>query len=268
MTEPAGPHPAPPPDPPPGHPPLPPTGPPTGPPPPLPPATRWGPPPAYPPPGYGWAPPPPPPSSRRRRWPVILLAVLLAAVVVAAAVLVPRIVSDDNDDNDDERSGERTESDPSPAAGLDLDDVQVSEPQRGHESGDLDYPQSPPVGGPHNDIWLDCGVYDEPVPEENVVHDLEHGTIWITYGSGLDADEVDALADALPQNGILSPYDDLRAPVVVTVWGRQLDLTGADDPRLELFIEQFGEGVTAPEPFASCAGGATLEQLDQLGLDV
>jgi hypothetical protein len=266
MTEPTGPHPAPPPDPPPGHPPLPPTGPPTGPPPPLPPATQGSPPPAYPPPGYGWAPPPPPPSPRRRRWPVILLAVLLAAVVVAAAVLVPRIVSDDHDDND-QRAGERTESDPGPAAGPDLHDVQVFEPQPGHESGDLDYPQSPPVGGLHNDVWLDCGVYDEPVPEENVVHDLEHGTIWITYAPGLDADEVDALADALPQNGILSPYDDLRAPVVVTAWGRQLDLTGADDPRLELFVEQFGEGVTAPEPFASCAGGATLDQLDRLGLD-
>ena len=52
---------------------------------------------------------------------------------------------------------------------------------------------------------------------------------------------------------------------MITVWGRQLDLTGADDPRLQLFIDQFAEGVTAPEPFASCAGGATLEQLDDLG---
>ena len=39
------------------------------------------------------------------------------------------------------------------------------------------------------------------------------------------------------------------------MWDRQLRLTGADDPRLPLFLERFGDGHTAPEPFASCAGG-------------
>ena len=43
----------------------------------------------------------------------------------------------------------------------------------------------------------------------------------------------------------------------MTVWGRQLRLTGADDPRLPLFVAAFGDGHTAPEPFASCAGGMT-----------
>ena len=38
------------------------------------------------------------------------------------------------------------------------------------------------------------------------MHDLEHGTVWITYDPDLDADDVAALADQLPQNGILSPY--------------------------------------------------------------
>jgi hypothetical protein len=196
---------------------------------------------------------------------VVVLAVVLATVVVVAALVVPGLVDDDEDSRGDESSA----SDPTtePEAEANLDDVQVYSPEPSHDNGDLDYPESPPVGGVHNDVWLACGVYEEPVPEENVVHDLEHGTVWITYEPGLDADQVEQLADALPQNGILSPYDDLRAPVVVTVWGRQLDLTGADDPRLELFIEEFSEGVTAPEPFASCTGGATLEQLAELGLE-
>ena len=71
----------------------------------------------------------------------------------------------------------------------------------------------------------------------------------------LDDADVARLADALPDNGILSPYDGLPAPVVVTVWGRQLALTGADDPRLKVFIDTYSDGHTAPEPFASCAGG-------------
>ena len=37
--------------------------------------------------------------------------------------------------------------------------------------------------------------------------------------------------------------------------GAQLRLDGADDPRLELFIEAYGDGHTAPEPNTSCHGG-------------
>ncbi len=187
---------------------------------------------------------------------MIGLAVVLAAIVVTAALVVPRLLDDDNG---------RNRADAIPDVGANLDDVRVYDPQPGHDNGDLTYPESPPVGGLHNDIWLDCGVYDVQLPEEHVVHDLEHGTVWITYDPGLDPDEVAQLEEALPQNGILSRYDDLRAPVVVTVWGRQLDLDGADDPRLELFIDEFSEGVTSPEPFASCAGGATLDQIEQFG---
>ena len=197
-----------------------------------------GPPPGNLPPPPPYAPPPPAPQRRRRLLPVVLAAVV-AVLVVAGAVAVPLLL--------DGGAGE------TPA---DLSAVQVYEDLPAeHTTGDVVYPQAPPAGGPHDPAWLDCGVYDEPVREENVVHDLEHGTVWISYRPGLDRDEIDALAEVLPQNGILSPYGDQSAPVVVTVWGRQLELTGAEDPRLQLFIDRFGGGETAPEPFASCAGG-------------
>ena len=48
----------------------------------------------------------------------------------------------------------------------------------------------------------------------------------------------------------------LPAPVVVTVWNAQLDLKGADDPRLPIFLDFYGDGHTGPEAaFASCKGG-------------
>lgn len=194
-----------------------------------------GPPPVGPP--GGWSPTPPPGQGKKV---AIALGAVGAALVLALAVLVPLAVS----------AGREA------AVDATLDAVEVFEDlPRTHDDGELSYDRSPAVGGPHNSAWLDCGVYDAPVPEKHVVHDLEHGTVWITYEPGLAGEEVDALADVLPQNGILSPYDDLRAPVVVTVWERQLELTGADDPRLELFIREFGAGETAPEPMASCAGG-------------
>ena len=91
--------------------------------------------------------------------------------------------------------------------------------------------------------------------DENAVHDLEHGTVWITYDPDLSADDVAALAAQLPDNGIMSPREDLPSPVVVTVWGAQLQLDGADDRRLGLFLEEYGDGHTAPECGVTCQGG-------------
>jgi hypothetical protein len=127
--------------------------------------------------------------------------------------------------------------------------------ERGHTTGDVTYEQDPPAGGEHAPIWLACGVYDEPVREENAVHDLEHGTTWITYDPDLSADDVERLAAQLPDNGIMSPREDLPSPVVVTVWGAQLQIDGADDRRLGLFIEEYRDGHSAPEFGVTCQGG-------------
>lgn len=137
-----------------------------------------------------------------------------------------------------------------------LDAVEVFEDlPTTHTDEPVDYATEPPVGGPHAGDWLDCGVYDEQVPAENLAHDLEHGTVVIAHDPSLDPDDIDELAQQLPQNGILTPWADLDAPVVVSVWARRLALTGSDDPRLPLFIAELGSGETAPEPMASCAGG-------------
>jgi hypothetical protein len=139
---------------------------------------------------------------------------------------------------------------------VDLSEVEVWEIEdTRHTDGDVDYPQDPPAGGPHAPVWLDCGVYDVPVREENAVHDLEHGTVWITHDPDLPERDVEALAEALPDNGIMSPRDGLSSPVVVTVWGAQLALDGPRDPRLRLFLEEYGDGHTAPEFGVTCHGG-------------
>ena len=49
-----------------------------------------------------------------------------------------------------------------------------------HSASDVDYEQTPPAGGEHNDVWQNEGFYEEPVRDENAVHTLEHGAVWIT----------------------------------------------------------------------------------------
>ena len=174
-------------------------------------------------------------STHRRRF--LILGIAIVLVIGGAVVLLLR-------GGDDDAS----------ASGL-SDVVTYPDLDRDHVAGEVQYPQSPPVGGEHDPIWLNCGVYDRPVREENAVHSLEHGAVWITYQPGLSAEEIDNLAAKLPEKGILSPFEDQDASVVVTVWGAQLALDGPDDPRLDLFIEQYGDGHTAPEPQAACVGG-------------
>lgn len=192
----------------------------------------------------------------QRRRPVagVILAVLSAVLVLLIAITVPIVIVSQRD---------QTTAALGPAAGsgdeaATLDQVEEFKSSRDHTDDDVDYPQTPPAGGEHDAEWLQCGVYEEPVRDENAVHSLEHGTVWITYDDdSVEDDEVEELADVLPDKGILSPYDDLPAPVVVTVWDHQLRLDGADDPRLALFLEEYGDSHTAPEPMASCEGGVT-----------
>lgn len=182
-------------------------------------------------------------GARPSRLPLVLSCVV-SVLVLGGALLAPLIAR--------VAGYERAPADLSAVRIYDITDRQ-------HTEGDVDYPHTPPAGGAHAPVWLACGVYDVPVREENAVHDLEHGTVWITHAPDLPERELAQLAEQLPDNGIMSPREDLSSPVVVTVWGAQLALEGADDERLGLFLEEYGDGHTAPEPFASCEGGVDAD---------
>lgn len=115
----------------------------------------------------------------------------------------------------------------------------------------------PPAGGDHDPVWLNCGVYSEPVLSRHAIHSLEHGAVWVTYQSDLPQDQVNLLVSAVEGKAftILSPFEDLASPVVLTAWGNQLELDSADDPRIDVFLQKFIQGAQTPEPGAPCSGG-------------
>lgn len=126
-----------------------------------------------------------------------------------------------------------------------------------HTTAPVQYAQNPPVGGDHNPIWLNCGIYDQPVPNENAVHSLEHGAVWITYQPTLPTTAVEQLRKLVRGRTyvILSPYPNLPAPVVASAWGVQLLLTGADDARLPRFLQKYVQGPQTREAGGECTGG-------------
>ncbi|CUR54327.1 DUF3105 domain-containing protein [Nocardioides sp.] len=128
---------------------------------------------------------------------------------------------------------------------------------RNHVEDAVDYPQNPPVGGDHNPAWMNCGVYDAPVPSEKAVHSLEHGAVWISYDPALDQSDVDKLTALADGNSyvLVSPVDGIGSEIVATAWGKQMMIDGAADPSLETFVTAFAQGPQTPEPGAPCTGG-------------
>lgn len=137
-----------------------------------------------------------------------------------------------------------------------------AEGDHSHVSGPVSYDRVPPAGGAHDPTPLNCGVYTQPVPNENAVHSLEHGAVWITYQPTLAADQVALLRQFVTSHYvgaqryvILSPYSGIPSPVVASAWGAQLRVDRASDSRLAEFIHQFAGGGQGGEQGGLCTGG-------------
>jgi hypothetical protein len=129
-----------------------------------------------------------------------------------------------------------------------------------HTSIKVNYAETPPVGGEHNPVWQNCGIYDEPINSENAVHSMEHGAVWITYRPDLPKEQVDRLKElASTDYMLLSPYPGLPSPIVVSSWNNQLALNDADDPRLPRYIARYKQNATfTPELGAACDRGLAV----------
>ena len=130
---------------------------------------------------------------------------------------------------------------------------------RTHVVKTVNYPMEPPVGGDHNQVWMNCNgdVYTKALNNMNAVHSLEHGAVWVTYTSKAEKADVDALAAKVKKTPytLMSPDDKQKDPIMLSAWGHQRTVTGADDPNVDKFFEKFVQGEQTPEPGAACTGG-------------
>lgn len=182
-------------------------------------------------------------AKERRKRNILIGAGGAVAVVLVGALVTVALVNDP----------------PVPSAdAIQIEGLQEFEDvSRNHVTTPVQYEQTPPAGGDHSAVWLNCGVYEQPVPNENAVHSLEHGAVWVTYDPArVNADQVAALQEELPDTyTVLSPFEGLSSPVVASAWGAQVALDGADDSRLGDFVTKYWQSPNTPEPGASCTGG-------------
>ncbi|WP_424949832.1 DUF3105 domain-containing protein [Deinococcus sp.] len=137
------------------------------------------------------------------------------------------------------------------------------------QEGRVAYAENPPLGGAYSPLWQRCGAYPAPLYDEYAVHSLERGAIWITYSPALPTAEVAKLKSALEGYAawLLSPRATLPSAVVISAWNAQVQATGADEPRLTVFLERYAQPLhptqgsgqvranTAPERGKGCASG-------------
>ncbi|MEU5382482.1 DUF3105 domain-containing protein [Kitasatospora cineracea] len=128
-----------------------------------------------------------------------------------------------------------------------------------HVKTEVKYPQTPPVGGDHDPVWQTCmgNVYDKPVRNENAVHSLEHGAVWVTYNGKATPEDIKTLSDKVKATpySLMSPYPDEPGTITLTAWSNQLVVDSASDPRVATFFAKFVQGPQTLEQGASCSSG-------------
>ena len=161
--------------------------------------------------------------ARRRRvpWPILIGA----AVVLVAAVLIVRSLEIG-------APGERIA-----VAGV---GQHVTESQR------VQYNSVPPVGGPHWPSPAGWGASSTTIPDERVVHNLEHGGIVIDYNgiSAADVAKLTSLLRTYPRDRfnevklVIQPYPTIApGTLALTAWGWRQILTSYDDQTVRAFLD-------------------------------
>ena len=116
----------------------------------------------------------------------------------------------------------------------------------------VEYSTSPPTSGDHWKLPARCGFYEEGLPDEQIVHNLEHGNIVVSYNLSSD-EKVDQLKDALDGIGLSSiwgvtrSYDKIPSGTIsLAAWGVMDTMEEVDSERMNTFFETYS-GALGPE---------------------
>jgi len=104
----------------------------------------------------------------------------------------------------------------------------------------LPYNSNPPTSGQHYAVPAKWGIYEHELPDEQVVHNLEHGGIWISYKPGIDNAirvKLEDIGKLNPNGMIISPRSADDSNIAIASWGRLLKLDKFDASKIKLFIK-------------------------------
>lgn len=112
------------------------------------------------------------------------------------------------------------------------------------------YNSNPPTSGPHYVKPADWSIYETELPDEQLVHNLEHGGIWISY-KGIDPETklaIENFAKKHPDKMIVTPREKNDSTVALASWTQILKLDAFDETTALQFMN--ANKNQSPEPYA------------------
>ncbi len=104
------------------------------------------------------------------------------------------------------------------------------------------YNSNPPTSGWHTPETAPWGAHRREIPDQVIVHNLEHGGIWISYRDPSNTELVDrleTLAGRYRSKVIVTPRPQNDAPIAVAAWTRLMKLDEYDEDKIVRFIEAY-----------------------------
>ena len=82
------------------------------------------------------------------------------------------------------------------------------------------YNSNPPTSGPHYTDPAPARFYDKELPDEQVVHNLEHGHIWISYRPDIHPEIIKILKNFAGGRVIVTKRSQNDTDIALAAWGR------------------------------------------------
>lgn len=126
----------------------------------------------------------------------------------------------------------------------------------GHSNTSTYGGDEPPTSGEHANT-LAKGIYKEEIADVNVLHNLEHGGVYISYRPDISKEDIKKIEQLFsvpssrekfnPAKAVVAPRSANKANIVISSWNRSETFTTFDEMALyEYYVLNFNK---SPEPF-------------------
>lgn len=111
------------------------------------------------------------------------------------------------------------------------------------------YNSNPPTGGWHYNAPAKTGIYDIELPDEQIIHNLEHSHVWFAYKPDLPKDQIDLLikiAKGFGSRVIVTPRAANDSPIAIAAWQHLLKMEAVDEAAIRAFVGTY-RNIAGPE---------------------
>ncbi len=101
------------------------------------------------------------------------------------------------------------------------------------------YNSNPPTSGDHYAAPVRAGFYEQRLPDAHLIHNLEHGQIWLSWRDLGDQEVIETfrrLHEQFPEWIVATWRPENEQRMVAAAWGRLLSLDAPDSAALTAFV--------------------------------